>query len=224
MKKHIFTGAIFAMALFALPVQGMVITTPFDTNNNNFGIFFDVEVGANNVTFEAFTVSGSGSLINTDTADWSFYRVDGGIAGNFRNPAAWTLIDTFPGIASNGTALLSFDITDFTATANSTVGFYIERAGPPFTGLGYANGGPVGSVRATDGNLTILTGYGSRGGFNNDLPQRDFVGSITYSVAPLSVPAPSVMLLFGFGILGVALRRRIVSSLTPQLFTLNNIR
>ena len=203
MKTFIFAAAV-SLAAIATPAAAATLTTPLPGGNEQSGIMFDVVVGASAVTFQSLGVN-----VNPGTFDFEFYTIAGGIGANTSNPAAWTLRDTFTGVTSAGLGnLTTFNIADFGGAAGSTVGFYIT-ATVPFTGIiEYTNGTAVGDVVATDGALSILTGYGKSYPFAETFAPRNFNGSITYVAGMVPEPATWAMMIGGIGAAGGALRRR----------------
>lgn len=199
MKKIITVSAAIA-ALSAMPLQAATLFTPADANNQQDGIMFDVTSGSNAIIFQSLAVD-----LQAATGDFEFYTIAGGITGNTDSAAGWTLRDTFGGVVgSAGNVFDAFDITDFTLAANSVIGFYITSTGPG--SVRYTNGGPLGGVRATDGDLTILNGVGKDYAFGSNFVPRSFSGSITFAAVP--EPATWAFMIFGFGAIGGAMRRQ----------------
>jgi hypothetical protein len=203
MKAMIFAAAV-SLAALAAPASADTLTTPLLGGNNQSGVMFDVVVGANGVTFQSLGVN-----VNSGTFDFEFYTIDGGIGANTSNPGAWTLRDTFTGVVSAGVGnLTSFNISDFAGAAGSTIGFYITSTLPFNNVVQYTNGTAVGDVVATDGALSILSGYGKSYPFGSDFAPRNFNGSITYDAGLVPEPATWAMMIGGIGAAGGALRRR----------------
>ncbi|MEO0441990.1 MAG: PEPxxWA-CTERM sorting domain-containing protein [Pseudomonadota bacterium] len=198
--KKLLTASAAVAALSAMPLQAATLMTPADANNQQDGIMFDVVTGSNGIIFESLAVD-----LQAATGDFEFYTIAGGIAGNTDSAAGWTLRDTFAGVTgSAGTVFDAFDITDFSVAANSVVGFYITSTGP--SSVRYHNGGPLGDVRATNGDLTILNGVGKDYAFGANFIPRSFSGSITFTAVP--EPATWAFMIFGFGAVGGAMRRQ----------------
>lgn len=196
--------ALATSALFlSTNANAAQLVTPNDANNGQSGIMFDAVIGANSLSIESIRVR-----TTRQTGSFEFYTRTGGIAGNQNNAAAWTLRDVFSNVTtSNGYTV--FNIRDFVAAANSTVGFYFTFTTPFVDAVRYSNGTGVGNVRAANGDLTILQGFGKSYPFAESFQPRSFVGGISYSVAGApAVPEPStwLMLVLGFGFIGAALR------------------
>lgn len=189
--------------VFAANSNAAELVTLDDANNGQSGVMFDAVIGANSLSIESIRVR-----TTAQTGSFEFYTRTGGIAGNENNAAAWTLRDIFSNVTtSNGYTV--FNISDFVAAANSTVGFYFTFTTPFVDAVRYSNGTGVGNVRAANGDLTILQGFGKSYPFAQSFQPRSFVGSISYSVAGIpAVPEPStwLMLVLGFGFIGAALR------------------
>jgi hypothetical protein len=183
--------------------QAVVLTTPLNADNGQRGIMFDVTTGATAITFESLGVD----IYASTTADYEFYTISGGITGNTDSSAGWTLRDTFTGVTGLASGTLNiFDIADFTVGASSTIGFYFTNT--TGGGVSYTDTPSVGSVLASDANISILTGVGKSYPFSTTYTALSFNGSITYSLASSTVPEPTVFTLLGIGLAGLSLRKR----------------
>lgn len=194
------TTVIGALWVFLTPAHALIISTPLDADNGQNGIMFDVVVGDNAIIVDELAVD----LFAGSTADYEFYTVLGGIAGNINNAAAWTLRDTFEDVEGGATGTEDFfDLTNFSIGANSVVGFYFTSTAPG--GVLYTNAPSIGQVRADDGNIQILAGVGKSYPFDTTFTARSFNGSILYTLddSGSEVPAPASLALVLLGLAGM---------------------
>ncbi|KQT32613.1 hypothetical protein ASG29_12755 [Sphingomonas sp. Leaf412] len=202
-KLAIAAATLLFSAAGATGASAATLTTPLAGGNGQSGIMFDVTVGS-----AALTLQSLGINVQSGTYTFEFYTIDGGIGANTSNASAWTLRNTLSNVIGAGAGnLTGLDISDFGVAAGSTIGLYITTTGP--TDLEYTNGTAVGDVVASDGALSILTGYGKAYPFAATFSPRNFNGSITYALAG-GVPEPTTwaLMILGMGAVGGAMRRR----------------
>lgn len=204
----------------ASTVSAQTLTTPLLGGNENDGVMFDIQTGAN-----ALTLTSIGANI-IGTASYQIYYKLGTInssitnpgGGNVSNPGAWTLLGSFSNVVGFGTAsaqpggIVDFNTADLALAANSIYGLYITQtvanAGIG-SGVRFTNS-VLGSIVASDSNLTIQNSRGATFAFAGISGNgRSFNGSLTYTVnAAVPEPASWGLMIAGLGLAGAALRRR----------------
>ena len=188
-------------AIAAAPAMATTLTTPLAGGNGQSGIMFDIASAGSALRINALGVS----LNGTHTIE--VYTRPGTVVGNL-GPAGWTLINTFTGVTGGGIGTVTnLDITDFVLDANSVLGLYITGLTPNEAIVNYTNGSAVGATVASDGFLTIRSGFGRSYAFEGSFSPRNFNGSITYTPG-IPEPATWAMLIAGFGLVGAVARRR----------------
>jgi hypothetical protein len=208
MKTKYLLGALAATSLFASQALATTLVTTNPANDGNDGLMFDVKVGGAAVTFESLSLTVWGK--SDRSQNFEIYTREGGIAGATGSLSGWTLRNTLTVQVPGGEAPRTFDITDFTSDADSTVGFYIRTLDRDYSSVMYYDvpGGGVGAVNGADDNISILSGYGiGKYGANAG---RGLAGSITYTAMAAAVPEPATwaMMIIGFGLAAATLRRR----------------
>jgi hypothetical protein len=211
MRATAFRVSLISLAASALsvPAAAATLSTPIDNNNGQRGLMFDVVVGASNLTLTslATTITPVGEAA---IGDYRFYTRTGSIVGNTDSLVGWTLRDSFSGVAGGATRfdLTTFDIADFTLLANSTYGFYLTSTSGTsiqYTGTG---SGSFGTVRASNGDLSILSGVGKDDTLGFTFSPRSFNGTLTYTGGVVPEPASWALMIGGFGLVGASMRRR----------------
>lgn len=203
LSKRTSTVATLTAAMLSVSTAATAATlaTPFNPGGSVNGLMFDIVVGARPLRLETIAVN-----VANGTWDFDFYTVNGSIG---ITPPAWTWRDSFTMTPSAGIdALTSFDITDITLPANSTLGIYFINTIPQLRVVQYSNGPALGTIIASNGDLAIKAGFATT--FHPEefrSAPRSFKGAFTYSIIG-GVPEPVIwtMLVSGFGFVGTALR------------------
>ena len=167
------------------------LSTSFNTNNaGRYGMYFDLTASSSAVTLDSFTVNGA-------TGEWGIYYKTGTYSGFETNQGAWTLL-------GNGTTTQTVEtlaIGGLTIGAGQTDAIYVFD----FSGYqNYSNG----ITSFSNDDLTFNGGTGNYGFFDNTLADRNWSGTINYSLSAVPEPAELSLMLAGLGLLGVAARRR----------------
>jgi hypothetical protein len=190
-----------ALSFSAVSASAATLSTGLTANNGQRGIMFNISTGTDALMLEG---------IQTDfyagtTSDYEIYYTIGDYAAVQNTPTAWTLHDSISGF-TGVSGLQSWDIVDLFLPKNKTIGLYITNTSGG--GIRYRNASTLGAQLATDGALTIFGGVGRSYAFGNTYTQRDFVGALDYSIAPVPLPAGLPLLLAGLGVIGLAARQR----------------
>ena len=184
-----FWGLLFSAMLVtgpALAAGTLSLATPYDSNNTNKGVMFDIDV-TNTVTLTGLDAN----LIGSGTFEL-YYRI-GGYAGHENNPGDWTLLATSASVTSLGLdqptpVPMSLAVV---LSAGTRYGFYLTNNDNVVTGaVRYTNG--TNAALASDANLTVYSGIGKHYPFSTNYANRRFNGTIHYalgieSVADLSI-------------------------------------
>lgn len=161
------------------------LATPYDSNNSNKGVMFNLVTGASPVTIISFDLN----CIGTSTGNFELYYKSGTYVGSETNAAAWTLAGTVS-ITSLGTnsetpVPLFFYLT---IPANSTYGFYFtNNDNGSVAGVRYTNG--TFTTIASDANLSIDGGLGKAYPFGADYAGRRVNCSVHYYIGDLTQAA-----------------------------------
>jgi hypothetical protein len=201
-KTTLRAAAVAALSLFPVGAFAATLTTAFASNNSQDGNMFDIVIGANNLTLEAFELN----LEGASSVPVEFYIKPGTMVGSQNTPGAWTLVSSANVVSNGFDNPTLFDVTDTVLMAGATYGVYLTAVNQDV--MNYTNGTSVGDVAAANTDLSILEGYGTDYAFGFFFSPRIWNGSIIYSVA--TVPLPASILLLGGGLMlaGAAGRRR----------------
>ncbi|MCF8278111.1 MAG: T9SS type A sorting domain-containing protein [Flavobacteriales bacterium] len=129
------------------------LSTTYRGGNSNYGVMFDVSA-ANALTISGFTMS---LRTNVPTADLEVYYKTGTHVGFEATAGSWTLLNTLTGIEAGYNSSIPLT-APLNMAPGQTFAFYITRTDGLL--LNYSNGIGVGTVVATDGNLSVKEGVG----------------------------------------------------------------
>ena len=154
------------------------LSTPFNNNNGQSGNMFDV-VATSNIEVTDFDVNIAG------TSTIEIYTKTGTYQGFQGNAGAWTLVTTVPNVPSLGIGVPSPVNANINVpvSAGATQAFYVTTTSGT---MEYTNGGAVGNVLASNGDLQILEGAGIAYPFAGTFEPRDWNGILHYNVCPPS--------------------------------------
>ena len=153
------------------------LVTPYNTNNGQRGIMFDV-TAITNITINCFEVN-----MATGSTPVAIYYKLGTHVGFATTPGAWTLIGTSPSIPGAGTNVPTAVPVpvNISVTAGCTVAFYITRTTANGPIINYTNGTAVGFVFASNADLQVKDGTGKDYPFAASFTPRRFNGTIFYT-------------------------------------------
>lgn len=157
--------------------------TQYNSDNGNFGVFFNVaskskEIYLDNI-FTDFSGSGLGSV--------KIYTKTGTFQGSESNAAAWTLLDSAQIVnpANNSPEAVSSGFS-LTIPANSVQGFHIVSNSSTL-GLNYTNGSTSGDTIRNEAFMAITGGLGADAAFTSNGLPRKINGTVSYCVNTTSV-------------------------------------
>lgn len=156
------------------------ITSVFNDENGNDGIFFDIATQSHAVTINQIFADFSGT--NGSDFPIQLYSRNGSYLGFESSSVGWTLIiqDTLFAPEFNTPSPISTGFSE-NIPANSVKGFYLISQGKT---VDYSNNiNPVGTPFMADANIEVRTGTGSGGLFSGNLNQgRDIHAVVDYCV------------------------------------------
>lgn len=152
------------------------LATPYNTNNGQRGIMFDV-TALNNITINCFDVNMAAGTTNCEI----YYKV-GTHVGFAVTPGAWTLLGNanVTGAGTNVPTAVNIPI-NVNVSAGCTVAFYITRTQAAGPTISYTNGTAVGFVYAANADLQVKDGTGKDYPFGASFTPRRFNGTIYYT-------------------------------------------
>lgn len=199
--KSVLLGLVAACALSG--VHAAELTTTFNNTNSWNGNMFDVVTNG-----QALTVTGLSINLYPGSVPVQVYVKNGTWVGSENAAAAWTLVDTIS-VTSNGLDVPTFvDVADFTLAAGATSALYITTTDISHN-LAYTMATtPVGTIAASNADLSILVGVGTEYLFGDNISPRIWNGTIEYTVSAVPEAETYLMLLAGLGLAGYAARRK----------------
>ncbi len=170
---------------------GSLSTSDGTGNSGRQGMYFDLTAGSSAVTLDSFTVNGV-------AGNWSIWYKTGTYAGFETDQSAWTQL----GSGTTSQTIDTLAIGGLTIGAGQTDALYV------FDSSGYQRYDD-GIATFSNADLTFNGGTGNYGFFDNTLADRNWSGTVNYSLTA-AVPEASELslMLAGLGLLGVAARRR----------------
>ncbi len=183
--------AAFGLAFATVAASAGSLTTSFTTDNyGRQGMYFDLTAGSSAVTLDSFTVNGA-------PGTFDIYYKTGTYSGFETNQSAWTQLGS--GVTSSTIDTLA--IGGLTIGAGQTDAIYVFDFGGY---LNYNNG----VTTFSNADLTFNGGTGNYGFFDNTLADRNWSGTINYSLSAVPEGSELSLMLAGVGLLGFAARRR----------------
>ncbi|MCP4437673.1 MAG: T9SS type A sorting domain-containing protein [Aureispira sp.] len=152
------------------------LTTPLNTNNGQRGCMFDI-TATNTITVTQF----SSCLYTGTTANYEIYYKTGSHVGSENNSAAWTLLGNATGVTGGATNVPVLIPITFSVTipAGQTYAFYVTN---DFGGgTSYTDGTAVGTLLASNTDLTLYEGVGKSYPFGLTFNVRNFNGIVHYN-------------------------------------------
>ena len=158
--------------------------TPYDSNNSNKGVMFNVLTNTAPVTVTSLDFN----MIGTNTGDFEVYYKVGSYVGSESTAASWTLIGTATNVTSLGTnAVTPIPLPlNILIPAGSTYGFYITNNNNTSTaGIRYTNNtGPY--TIASDANIAIFGSVGKSYPFGTNYNNRSVNCTVHYSTGNIA--------------------------------------
>ena len=158
--------------------------TPYDSNNSNKGVMFNVLTNTAPVTVTSLDFN----MIGTNTGDFEVYYKVGSYVGSESTAASWTLIGTATNVTSLGTnAVTPIPLPlNIVIPAGSTYGFYITNNNSAIpAGIRYTNNtGPY--TIASDANIAIFGSVGKSYPFGTNYNNRSVNCTVHYSTGNIA--------------------------------------
>ena len=183
--------AALGLAFATVAASAGSLDTNYDYNNfGRSGMYFDLTAASSAVTLTSLVVNGA-------PGSYGVYYKSGTYAGFETDQGAWTQLAT----ATTSNIIDTIAVSGLTIGAGQTDALYVFD----FSGeLNYSDG----VTTFSNADLTFTGGTGNYGFFDSTLADRNFSGTINYSLSAVPESTELTMLLAGLGLLGVAARRR----------------
>ncbi|WP_163411588.1 BspA family leucine-rich repeat surface protein, partial [Flavobacterium ajazii] len=162
--KKLYTLLFFLVAMAQMQAQCLSLATPYNSDNSNKGVMFNIVTGATPITITSFDMN----LIGTVTGIFEIYYKSGTYVGSESNAAAWTLAGSasVTSLGTNQTTPIPLALS-IPIPANTTFAFYITNNNPIIpAGVRYTNG--TYTTLASDSYMSIAGGIGKAYPFGND--------------------------------------------------------
>ncbi|WP_180907487.1 choice-of-anchor D domain-containing protein, partial [Flavobacterium salmonis] len=166
--KKLYIFLLLLLSSFQIQAQCLSLATPYNSDNSNKGVMFNITTGATPITISSFDMN----MIGYSTGLFEIYYKSGTYVGYESNSGAWTLAGsaTVTALGTNNQTPIPI-VLDIAIPANSTFAFYITNNDPGIpAGVRYTNGTPT--TIATDSYISIVGGVGKAYPFGTDYPNR----------------------------------------------------
>ncbi|WP_157505977.1 BspA family leucine-rich repeat surface protein, partial [Flavobacterium chungangense] len=154
--KKLYILLFLLVALAQMQAQCLSLATPYNSDNSNKGVMFNIVTGATPITITSFDMN----LIGTNTGIFEIYYKSGTYVGSESNGAAWTLAGSASAtsLGTNQSTPIPLALS-IPIPANTTYAFYITNNNPIIpAGVRYTNG--TYTTLASDAYMSIAGGIG----------------------------------------------------------------
>ncbi|MEM0578396.1 choice-of-anchor D domain-containing protein, partial [Flavobacterium polysaccharolyticum] len=169
MKKNYFFFFFFLLIALNLQAQcNLSLSTPYNSDNSNKGVMFNIVTGATPITITSFDMN----MIGFSTGIFEIYYKSGTYVGSQSNSAAWTLAGSasVTALGTNNQTPIPIALS-IPIPANTTYAFYITNNDSTIpAGVRYTNG--TYTTIASDSYLNIEGGLGKAYPFGQDYNNR----------------------------------------------------
>jgi len=148
------------------------LVSPASGTNNNYGVMFDI-TATNAAIIKGFTAN-----VFSNNSSFEVYYRTGTFVGHETSTVGWTRLDSSSNIPSGNGVNIGVNLSQ-PIVAGQTLGFYVTNTGSGQY-MEYDNGTAVGTLLASDANLTLKEGVGKGYPFGSTNTTRNFMGSIIY--------------------------------------------
>ncbi|MBC7636868.1 MAG: hypothetical protein H7251_14835 [Acetobacteraceae bacterium] len=137
--------------------QAMVLSTPFNGGNGGNGQVFQIEALTDIVVRDFGVNAVDGFLEAGDITTWSVYQHDGFLSSVTAGAGLWTLIASGGAVVSAGANEITYLNSGLSVSiaAGTIEAFLILETSNL---VSYTNGGNVGNIEVSNGDLRILQG------------------------------------------------------------------
>ncbi len=183
--------------------QATVLSTPFNGGNGANGEVFQIEALTDIVVRDFGVNAVDGFLEAGDITTWSVYQHNGFLSSVTAGAGIWTLIASGGAVMSAGANEITYLNSGLSVSiaAGTIEAFLILETSNL---ISYTNGGAVGNVEASNGDLRILQGWGAATNFSTFDPRQANI-SVVYTTG---IPEPGSLGLLGLGAAAIAASRQ----------------